>query len=152
MTLFGITFSSSDIYLFGVAGVLFMVVIGAIIHRQNSVAVRNREERDKIIREILRPLNDAILNIEHGEHNHISIMNSFLNSQKESISRAKAIASRSKKEIIEKAWDNYEIFYMQNAKDIVMGQFMNFPQYIEEEKKNELRAHITTIIESINKI
>lgn len=129
-----------------------MVVIGAIIHRQNSVAVRKREKRDKIIGEILCPFSDAILNIEHGEHNHISIINSFFKSQKESISRAKSIASRSKKKKLEKAWGNYELFHMQNAKDIVIGQFVNFPQYIEEAKKNELRAHITAIIELINTI
>lgn len=152
MILFGIPFSSSDIYLLGAAGVLCMVVIGAFVNRQNSVAVRRREERDKTTSAIVSPFNDTILNIEHGEHNHISIMNSFFASQKESISRAKAISSKSQKRKLENAWNKYEMFYKLNARDRVLGQFISLPEDIEKEKIIELRVHVNNIMKLIKEI
>ncbi|MCB2182230.1 MAG: hypothetical protein KQH63_09410 [Desulfobulbaceae bacterium] len=152
MTFFGITFSSSDMYLFGVTGILFMSVITAIIYRKNSIAIRKREERDKIINEIISPFNDTILNIEHGEHNFVMIINSFFTAQNESISRAKAISTEKNKKKIEEAWQKYVFFCENNGKGELYTRFGTFPEEFDREKKEVIKSHISKLTKIIEKI
>lgn len=152
MAFFGITFSNSDMYLLGVAGILCMAVIGTILSRKSSILLRKREERAKTIDKILAPFNDAILNIEHREHNYISIMNSFFVAQEEAVTRAKVLTKGLKKRNIENAWKKYKLFYESNAKGKVIFQFISLPDEVENEQIEILRSHVLTIIKAIGNI
>ena len=152
MKIFGITLSNADLYLLGIAGALAVIVIGAILFRKNNFLIKRREQKREIINNILMPFNDAIVNIEHGEHNHIFIMNSFFIDQKEAVSSAKAIATERRKKKIQTAWNNYKSFYNKNAKGQVHSYFAVFPDKFEREQKNIIRSHLNTISKAIKNI
>jgi hypothetical protein len=80
------------------------------------------------------------------------IMNAFYQQQRESISRAKAIATKRDKEKIGTAWNDYTTFYHNNAEGQITGQFTVFPNNFEASQQRELRQHLDTIIKHIKKI
>ena len=152
MNIFGITFSSTDLYLLGIAGTLALIVISAIIYRKNAFLIKRRDERTVFINNLLTPFNAAIANIEHGEHNHIMIMNAFYQQQRESISSAKVVATKRNKEKIDTAWNDYTEFYHNNAEGQITGQFVVFPNNFEASQQKVLSQHLDTIIKQIKKI
>lgn len=152
MTIFGITLSSTDLYLLKIVGALAIIVIGAILYRMNKFSLKRREERTDLINNLLIPFNDAIANIEHGEHNHIMIMNAFYQQQRESITRTKAVAAKRNKGKIDTAWNDYTKFYHNNAEGQITGQFVVFPNNSEASQQKVLRKHLNTIIKQIKKI
>jgi hypothetical protein len=152
MNIFGITLSNADIYLLAIAGGLTVIVISAIIFRKNAFFIKRREQKDELINNLLSPFTDAVVNIEHGERNYIFIMNALYQGQKESISRAKAIARRRDKAKIETAWNDYECFYQKGGKTRDVDQFMTFPPDFEKSQKAVLCQHIDAIVKSIKGI
>jgi hypothetical protein len=84
--------------------------------------------------------------------NYILIMNSFFAGQNESISRAKAIATKRKKKKIETAWNYYKIFYESNAKGMVIAQFAAIQNDIDNNYKKILMSHLVAIKKEIEKL
>lgn len=150
MIIFGVNFSKVDILLFSMAGALFMALVFIIGYRQSDTFSKRKKEKEKTINNILSPFKDAILNIESGDHNFISIANSLFENQKAAITHAKTIASTRKRQKIEKVWQEYETFYSQKAKGQVLSMFAVLQGFEEEEKT--FRCHINTIIEVVKKI
>lgn len=152
MTIFGITLSSTGLYLLGIVGTLATIVMGAILYRKNKFFIKKQEERTDLINNLLIPFNNAIANIEHGEHNHIMIMNAFYQQQRESISSAKAVAAKRNKAKIDTAWNDYTNFYHNNAEGQITGQFVVFSNNFEASQQKELRKHLDAIIKQIKKL
>ena len=150
MELFGITLSSSNIYLLSAAGGLTIVIITIIATRRSNLTTDKIKEREATINNILTPFNDLLLNIEAGELNHIHIMNSLFENQKTAIAHAKSIANPRKKQKIEKAWQEYETFYSQNAKGQVLSMFADLHGFEDVEK--EFLHHINAIVAIVKKI
>lgn len=147
MEILGLALTQSDIYLLGAAGSLFLFWLGIVAKRDNGA----KTEKGVIIKEIITPFNDALVNIEHGEHNHIAIMNTFFAAHKEAVSRAKAISRKRNKKNIQKAWNQYNQFYESSAKSQTLASFMNFPEEIEKNNKKVLTEMYLEIIKAIKK-
>ena len=79
-------------------------------------------------------------------------MNALYERQKESISRAKAFASKKDKKKIETAWNNYKCFYRNNAEGQIISQFGTFPENFETKQNGILRSHMDTILKIIEKV
>lgn len=152
MNIFGIILRQSDLYLLGIIGALGVYLLTSIISRTNAVFVKRREQMAELINDLLAPFNDAIANIELGEHNHIFIMNSIFESQSVSIARAKTVAGKWKKKKIEKAWNKYECFYRANAQGQTTGMFGAVPVNIENKSMKIFQFHMNAIIKTIKKI
>jgi len=152
MTFFGITFSNAELSLLGIAGSLAVIIISAVIYRGNAAIIKRREQKSELISTLLAPFNDAIVNIEHGEHNHIMIMNGLHAGQREAISRAKAIARKRAKTKIEAAWDDYDNLYQQIGEIGVVLQFAKFQNEDEKNQQEILRHHMDTIIKAIRSL
>lgn len=131
---------------------LLVMLIGAFIALRGNFAQKlwfsKKATNDKKIFLWLEPFRNSLVNIESGEHNHIFIMNTFFQFQKNSIIRIRTEIKSSKFRKTKTAWNKYEKYYENNAKDQVHGLF-GIP---EKEKLNELKKHMTNIMKEIKKL
>ena len=151
MNIFGITLSISDVWLLRSAGALSAILIASIVRRASIRFIAKRKAHTENISKCVAPFQDAIVNIHYGEHNHIRIMRSFFNTQKEAIAIFKSQCEGKDFTGLQKAWDAYNEHYQNNANGMVHAQFATIPEPFRTDKLNFLHKLLSDITSEIKK-
>ena len=138
--------SDVDFWLLGLAGTLFIALIGIITYRANARIIIIRKSHTDNVSKCVAPFKDAIANIHLGKHNHIFIMNSFFRSQEEAIAIFKSQCMRKNTTALQKVWDEYKKYYEENAKNKIPDQFGFVPEQIKTRDYEVLHNYLSDII------
>ena len=131
---------------------VLIMLIGAFIALRGNFTQKlwfsKKTTNDEKIFFWVEPFRDSLVNIEAGEHNHIFIMNTFFQSQKDNIIRIRTEIKGNKLSKINTTWDKYEKWYETCAK----GQIHSLFGAPEKKGLEELKKHIADIVKEIKKL
>ncbi len=96
----------------------------------------------------LEPFRNALVDIEAGEHNHIFIVNTFFQSQRDNIVRIRTEINESKISKVNTAWNQYESWCDATAE----GQIHSLFGAPEKEELEKLKKYIADIMKEIKKL
>ena len=124
MDILGLTFSSGEAYLLGIAGTLAATLTYSILQRARDKGRVVDRDRRALRKTVVAPFRDTLINLEQGTSNHVAIMNSLFPSHDAAMSQAKAHADDRRKAELCRAWDAYVAFYKAHAANRVLDQFL----------------------------
>jgi hypothetical protein len=131
-------------------GVLVTAITNHFLSKSRERQIHRAISYHTAAEKFRQSFDDALFNIEQGQHNINMILHEFFITHKLAMRHFKHNLTGITRWRFRKAWNKYENFYHKYythyGKDSVLAQFASAKTEIEIQKLNELRKHIENLL------